>query len=165
MVHAASPKGIIGLGALGQAIDQLLPVAANPAAILFAVKAFDLERALVEQSCLWPEQIPFVTLCNGYIWPVIEKVYPQLNRRPIRIGMTTIGSTIKPNGNVIIFSENTMTAWGYWPDLKVISVKPAPEELHLLKQFPGGVWFDDIRPIIRRKWIMNGCDQLGGGSL
>jgi hypothetical protein len=80
MVHAVSNKGIVGLGALGQAIDGFIPATENPAAVLFAVKAFDLEYALLEQADQWPEKTPFVTLCNGYIWPVIEKVYPRLGR-------------------------------------------------------------------------------------
>jgi ketopantoate reductase len=155
MVHAVSNKGIVGLGALGQAIDGFIPATENPAAVLFAVKAFDLEYALLEQGDQWPEKTPFVTLCNGYIWPVIEKVYPRLGRRPIRIGMTTIGSTITSDGSLRVFSANTLTAWGHWPDSKVPSIPPDKPEIHLLKRFPGGLWHEDVRPTIRVKWILN----------
>lgn len=155
MVHAVSPKGIIGLGALGQAIDRFVPARENPAAILFTVKAFDLEKAMTEQSNLWPESTPFVTLCNGYIWPIIEKMRPRLGQRPIRVGMTTIGSTLKPDGSLNVFSTNTATAWGHWPNLTVDSEHPTPQELELLKVFPGGMWLDDVRPTIRKKWILN----------
>jgi len=155
MVHAVSSKGIIGLGALGQAIDRFVPACENPAAVLFTVKAFDLEKALTEQSNHWPESTPFVTLCNGYIWPVIEKIRPQLGKRTIRFGMTTIGSTLKADGSLEVFSNNTVTAWGHWPDPASQSTPAKPQELELLKVFPGGMWLDDVRPIIRKKWILN----------
>lgn len=155
MTARISPKGIVGLGALGRAIDSLIPDQNRPAAVFFTVKAFDLEIALLQQADQWPESLPFITLCNGYIWPIIENIYPHLGRRPIRVGMTTIGSTIQDNGTILIFSTNTSTAWGHWPDSNIPAITPDQRELELLKNFPGGHWYDDIRPMIRRKWIYN----------
>lgn len=136
-------------------MDSLIPEQNGPAAVLFTVKAFDLENALLEQSDQWTESLPFITLCNGYIWPVIENIYPRLGRRPIRVGMTTIGSTIQDDGTLLIFANHTSTAWGHWPDSHVPSITPDHRELELLRHFPDGQWHDDIRPMIRRKWIYN----------
>jgi ketopantoate reductase len=156
MVHRVSQKGIVGLGALGQALEHLLPAHNHqPSAVLFAVKAFDLEIAMLEQSRQWPESLPFVTLCNGYIWPIIKKIQPSLGPRPIRIGMTTMGSTIESGGSVKFFLEGTSTAWGHWPDPSANYLPPTSGESFLLKSLPGGTWYDDIRPVIRRKWILN----------
>jgi ketopantoate reductase len=155
MAHHVSAKGIVGLGALGQALASLLPApeTSEPAAILFAVKAFDIKQALVEQSSHWPESIPFVTLCNGFIANEITAAQPRLGKRPIRIGMTTIGSTINTDQTITVFKSNTTTAWGPW-DLSNQTV-PAAGELQLLKRFPNGHWQDDMRPLICRKWILN----------
>ena len=154
MTHQVSPHAVVGLGALGRALESFLQgtPTENPAAILFAVKAFDLEAALREHEAKWPKEIPFVTLCNGYIWSVIAKLKPILNDRPIRIGMTTIGSTIKSDGTIEVFSAGTMTAWGNWGLSKP---RPSEGELRLLRRFPKGQWIDDIRPHIRQKWIFN----------
>jgi len=156
MTHQVSPKGIVGLGALGRALELFMPEILPPGAVIFAVKAFDLEAALLEHASRWPENIPFVTMCNGFIWPIIERLENKLGKRPIRIGMTTLGSTIKPDGSLKIFADGTTTAWGHWPKTNGEAlVKPSKVELDILGHFPGGEWFNDIRPIIRRKWILN----------
>jgi ketopantoate reductase len=155
MTHHVSPHGIVGLGALGRALETFLEGAPTspPPAVLFTVKAFDLERALREQATRWPVDIPFVTLCNGYIWPVIEKLgRVVLGHRPIRLGMTTLGSTVAPDGSLRIFSEGSMTAWGH---VGTPSQSPTAEELSLLKRFPNGQWHDDMGPWLRQKWIFN----------
>lgn len=155
MAHGVSKKGIVGLGALGQALDRFIPDRDEPVAVFFAVKAFDLEAAITEQMARWPISLPFVIMSNGYIWPVIQKIQPQLGERTIRIGMTTIGSTIQSDGRLKVFSENTMTAWGHWPIQGYSMKNPKENELQLIQCFPGGAWFDDIRPMIRQKWILN----------
>lgn len=155
MAHGVSKKGIVGLGALGLALDRLIPDHDEPIAVFFAVKAFDLEAAITEQIALWPIHLPFVIMSNGYIWPVIQKIQPQIGERAIRIGMTTMGSTIQSDGSLKVFSEKTMTAWGHWPNQGRLMKKPTEGELQLIKCFPGGAWYDDIRPMIRQKWILN----------
>jgi ketopantoate reductase len=154
MTHQVSPHAIVGLGALGRALESFLQdtPTESPAAVLFAVKAFDLEAALREHSTKWPAEIPFVTLCNGYIWPVFTKLKPVLKDRPIRVGMTTIGSTIKSNGTIEVFSVGATTAWGNW---EPSGTRPTESELRLLRRFPKGQWIDDVRPLIRQKWIFN----------
>ena len=155
MTHAKSSKGIIGLGALGRAIDTFIPESTtSPAAILFTVKAFDLEAAIKDEASAWPAELPFITLCNGYIWPIIERLKPILGSRPIRVGMTTIGSTLTENGSVEIYANNTTTSWGLWGSQQE-KIDPSPAELQLLGLFPNGTWHDDIRPLIRQKWILN----------
>jgi ketopantoate reductase len=154
MTHQVSPHAIVGLGALGRALESFLQdtPTESPAAVLFAVKAFDLEAALREHEAKWPQEIPFVTLCNGYIWPVIAKLKPILKTRPIRVGMTTIGSTIKSNGTIEVFSTGAITAWGNWG---LSNSSPTERELRLLRRFPKGQWIDDIRPQFRLKWVFN----------
>ena len=154
MVHAISPSGIVGMGALGRGIESTITSAAfaSPPAVLFTVKAFDLKQALLEQADNWDPEIPFIILSNGFIWPVVDDVKFKLKKRPLRIGMTTIGSTIKPNGAVEVFSANTITAWGNWG---IQDSSPTKQELELLHLFPRGQWFDDIRPMIRQKWLLN----------
>lgn len=154
MTRITSPHGIVGLGALGRAMELFIAPAVfqAPPVILFTVKAFDLRQALVEQSDQWPATTPFVIMCNGYITTIIESLSSVLKDRPIRIGMTTIGSTMRPNGDVVIFSENTVTAWGPWT---AKAVPPTKEELALINLFPNGQWYDDIRPMIRQKWVFN----------
>lgn len=166
MSHRVSPLGIVGMGALGQALERFVAAKKfqRPGAILFCVKAFDLEQALIEQFNLWPENIPFVILSNGFIWPIVEKLSPQLGPRPIRIGMTTIGSTIEPDGSVKIFSENTITAWGNWGSSPQSPHSPQSEELETLKSFPNASWCDDIRPMIQQKWILNVVINTLGGA-
>ncbi len=163
MVHRVSRLGIVGMGALGQALERFLlaKTLKEPNAILFCVKAFDLEQALTEQSHQWPGEIPFVILCNGYVWPTIQKISNKLGSRQIRIGMTTIGSTIQPDGQIKIFSENTMTAWGNWGSS---NRSPIPTELETLHAFPNSAWHDDIRPLIRQKWILNVVINTLGGA-
>ena len=155
MAHQVSAKGVVGLGALGRAIDRLLPNKKNIPVVFFTVKAFDLRRALLEQNDQWPETTPFITLCNGYIWTIINDFQSKLTHRPIRVGMTTIGSTIKPGGDIQVFLDGTTTAWGHWPTSASSVTSPSPEELICLKNFPNGTWQDDIRPMIRKKWILN----------
>jgi len=155
MAHGVSAKGIVGLGALGQAIDQLTSDKPTLGVVFFTVKAFDLRNALLEQADKWPSHLPFITMCNGYIWPIILDIENQLGGRPIRVGMTTIGSTIMPSGDVRIFADGTTTAWGNWPSPGKRLIPAKPEELECLESFPNGTWCDDIRPMIRRKWILN----------
>lgn len=155
MTHAKSSKGIIGLGALGRAIDTFIPESTtSPAAILFTVKAFDLEAAITSEANAWPLHLPFITLCNGYIWPIIERLKPILGSRPVRVGMTTIGSTLKENDSVEIYAKDTTTSWGRWGPQQE-KIPPSAAELKLLGLFPNGTWHDDIRPLIRQKWILN----------
>ena len=53
MPHAVSDKGVVGLGALGNAVLSLLPDGIKPPpAVLFTVKAFDLKAAMIGQGCL-----------------------------------------------------------------------------------------------------------------
>ncbi len=155
MAHGVSARGIVGLGALGQAFDKITSDRSTLDVVFFTVKAFDLRNALLEQADKWPSHLPFITMCNGYIWPIILDIQNQLGGRPIRVGMTTIGSTIMPSGGVQIFTEGTTTAWGNWPSPDKTIAPPTSEELSCLKTFPNGTWYDDIRPIIRRKWILN----------
>jgi ketopantoate reductase len=157
MTHKISPKGIVGLGALGQALDLILPAPGlmPPPVVLFTVKAFDLKEALIESASRWPEDIAFVTLSNGFIANEIAAATPHLAHRPIRTGMTTIGSSINADHSVSIFKQNSMTAWGPWRhDMSQLNT-PTPGELQLLKIFPNGQWHDDMRPLICRKWILN----------
>ena len=86
---------------------------------------------------------------------MIKKLRNRLGERPIRIGMTTMGSTIQSDGSLSVFHENSMTAWGHWPTDSGPLVQPNSNELKLIQCFPGGAWFDDIRPMIRQKWILN----------
>ena len=157
MTHQVSAKGIVGLGALGQALDALLPAdqGPHPGVILFAVKAFDLKQALIEHSSRWPEALPFVTLSNGFILREIAAALPMLGQRPIRIGMTTIGSKVNHDHSITIFKQDTITAWGPWNASTEIPAQPTAEELKVLKHFPNGQWHNDIRPLICRKWILN----------
>jgi ketopantoate reductase len=94
-------------------------------------------------------------MCNGYIWPVILDIKDKLGGRPIRVGMTTIGSTIMPSGEIRIFANGTITAWGHWPIPGQSLTPPTSQELRCLESLPNGTWHDDIRPMIRRKWILN----------
>lgn len=163
MTHRVSPLGIVGMGALGHALEQFVSSnkQSEPGAILFCVKAFDLEQALIEHANQWRAETPFVILCNGYIWPIVEKLSSYLGSRPIRIGMTTIGSTIHPDGHIQIFSQNTITAWGNWGN----SRSPArSNELETLHSFPNSSWHEDIRPLIRQKWILNVVINTLGGA-
>lgn len=155
MAHQVSAKGIVGLGALGRAIDQLTSDRPTLGVVFFTVKAFDLRNALLEQADKWPIHLPFITMCNGYIWPIILDTQNQLGGRAIRVGMTTIGSTIMPSGDVRIFADGTTTAWGNWPSPGKRLIPAKPEELKCLESFPNGTWNDDIRPMVRRKWILN----------
>lgn len=155
MAHSVSAKGIVGLGALGQAINQLTSNSSALGVVFFTVKAFDLRNALLEQADKWPVHLPFITICNGYIWPVILDIQNQMGGRAIRVGMTTIGSTIMPSGDVRVFADGTTTAWGHWPNPSNPLTPPTSEEFSCLTALPNGTWYDDIRPIIRRKWILN----------
>lgn len=155
MAHRVSPRGIVGLGALGQALEILTSDRSSLGVVFFAVKAFDLRDALLEQADKWPNHLPFITMCNGYIWPIILDIQNQLGGRPIRVGMTTIGSTIMPSGDFRVFADGTTTAWGNWPSPGNTPTPPSSEELRCLESFPNGTWCDDIRPMIRRKWVLN----------
>ena len=163
MTHQISTVGIVGLGALGRALETFVAplYQSPPGAVLFCTKAFDLEAALEEQANHWPIEVPFVVMCNGYVWPIVERQARNLNGRPVRIGMTTIGSTIDESGALKIFSKDTITAWGPWGNFKD---KPAKTELDLLRAFPNSSWHDDIRPMIRQKWILNVVINTLGGA-
>jgi ketopantoate reductase len=154
MSQHVSPAGVVGLGALGSAVVQILgsKPQESPGAVLFCTKAFDLEQALIEQAQAWAPALPFVILSNGYVWPIIEKLNRLLSKRPVRIGMTTIGSTISKDGQVQVFLENSQTAWGNWAN---IGPQPSAQELETLGRFPNSSWHHDIRPLIRQKWILN----------
>ncbi len=154
MTHQVSPLGIVGLGALGRAVETFLAHEKDhkPAAVLFTVKAFDLEAALLEQATQWPDDIPFVTLTNGYLAPVLDKVKHVLAPRPLRVGMTTIGSTVGLDGRLTVFSDRSITAWGPC-DQKF--TPPTLQELERLRLFPNGQWQEDMRPLLRQKWIFN----------
>jgi ketopantoate reductase len=119
------------------------------------VKAFDIKQALLEQSSRWPDAVPFVTLCNGFIIREISEAIPHLGHRLVRMGMTTIGSRINTDQSVTIFQQDTTTAWGPWDPLRTPKATPTPGELQLLRQFPNGQWHQDMRPLICRKWILN----------
>ena len=154
MTHQVSPLGIVGLGALGRAVETFLRPEHNktPSAILFTVKAFDLDTALRGEAAGWPLDIPFVTLSNGYISPILENLLPVLHPRQIHVGMTTIGSTIGLDGKVTVFSNNTVTAWG---PIASNFPPPTPGELARLRLFPNGQWHNDMRPLLRQKWLFN----------
>lgn len=156
MAHKYSHKGIVGLGALGRAIDTMIPEpeSQGPGVVFFCVKAFDLEAALLEHQSLWPAKTPFVTLTNGFIWPLVSRNQKIFGIRPIRIGMTTIGSTITENDTVNVYSANSLTAWGNWGEN--LQQPCLDAEMNLLtNSFPNGSWHNDIRPVIRKKWIIN----------
>jgi ketopantoate reductase len=154
MTHQVSPLGIVGLGALGRAVETFLIPEKNktPSAILFAVKAFDLDSALRGEASKWPLEIPFVTLSNGYVSPLLENLLPVLHPRPIHVGMTTIGSTIGVDGSLTVFSNHSVTAWG---PIGPKCPPPTPEEMARLRLFPNGQWHNDMRPLLRQKWLYN----------
>lgn len=160
MTHETqSQSNIVGMGAIGQALRPL--ISTDVPAVFFCVKAFDLSQALKEQAALWPVDIPFVTLTNGFIAPEIDACKSILGDRPVRWGMTTIGAAFKENGALQVYGDGAITAWGPFQS----PLQPAPEpssldkptagELNAIGAQLGWTWQDDIVPTIRRKWLFN----------
>ena len=160
MTYKNRPQSnIVGQGAIGQALRPL--ISTDVPAVFFCVKAFDLGQALREQSALWPADIPFVTLSNGFIADEIEASKSALGDRPLRWGVTTMGAAFKENGTLQVFREGATTTWGPYqapalpaPDASVIA-KPTAAELDLMGSQAGWSWQDDMVPTVRRKWLFN----------
>lgn len=160
MTHGSrSQSNIVGMGAIGQALRPL--ISTDVPAVFFCVKAFDLGQALREQAALWPEDIPFITMTNGFIAPEIEACKAVLGNRPVRWGVTTMGAAFKENGALHVYREGATTTWGPFqshqlpaPDA-LLGEKPTAGELDLIASQPGWSWQDDIVPTVRRKWLFN----------
>lgn len=152
-------SNIIGMGAIGQALRPLVP--ADLPVVFFCVKAFDLAEALRQQAPLWAPEIPFVTLCNGFIAGEIESVLDILKDRPLRWGMTTMGAAFQAHGELKVYGEGATTSWGPYQSANAMPLDKArypaasaAEEM-VLAANKGWEWHPDITPVIRRKWIFN----------
>jgi ketopantoate reductase len=155
MAHAVSDKGVVGLGALGNAVLSLLPDGIEPPpAVLFTVKAFDLKAAMIGQDTRWPRHIPFISLANGYLDEELAAVARAIPHRALRVGITTIGSTMIEGGAPRFFIQGSQTRWGPFPYASAPQ-PPGAGELALLARFPGSSWEREMRPYIRGKWILN----------
>lgn len=157
MAYKNRPRSnIVGLGAIGQALRPMIPV--DLPVVFFCVKAFQLADALKEQASLWSDDVPFITLSNGFIADEIESCRSALGARHIRWGMTTMGAAFKDNGALHVFSEGASTSWGPFQSPK--NAIPVTEtitsaESTLLSSQPSWTWQDDVTPTVRRKWIFN----------
>ncbi len=143
---------IIGMGAIGSAIRPL--VAPEARLVFFCVKAFDLSQALEEQATLWDEDIPFITLSNGYLNPIFEKFSAAHKGRHLRAGMTTMGASYDDRGELKVFAAGAETMWGPQKTSNP-PCSPNADELKSVSKNSGWSWQDDMRPHLRRKWIFN----------
>jgi ketopantoate reductase len=150
---ASVDHNIIGMGALGRALRPLVPETSK--VVFFCVKAFDLKQALIEQHQKWPMDIPFITLCNGYIYQIVSSLETQLAGRTVRLGMTTMGATLMQNGDVRVFRDGALTCWGPKPDETDDRLRPTKDEKDLIKSNQGWSWYDDMSSVLQKKWVFN----------
>lgn len=160
-MRVVQKTNIVGMGALGQAVRPFVP--SDLPVVLFCVKAFDLESAMIEHDQLWPKDVPFVTLSNGYLEEIITRVQPTLGQRPIRLGMTTLAARFDRDGVLHTYTEQAKTIWG--PVESLTNLKPTPAEEQLFQKNPSWSWADPVRPLVKRKWIYNATLNTLCGAL
>jgi len=145
-------SNIVGKGPLGQALRNYVPE--DVPIVFFCVKAHALQGALIEAHALWPGDVPFVTLSNGFFYEDLIAIKPMLLDRKLRLGMTTMGATIDDAGVLRVFSNGSMVAWGNEP--RVWTATPITSaESNLVKRNNNWKWVDDMTGHLRTKWIFN----------
>jgi ketopantoate reductase len=146
-------SNIVGMGALGLSLRSLIP--SNCEVVFFCVKAFDLKEALLCQDSEWPIHVPFVTLSNGYLDELLGGVI-LATRRPLRVGVTTVGGFFDQFGNHQAINQKGSVIWGPFLGIQAQSnILPTSAEADLLQLNGSWRWALDPGFHQMQKWIMN----------
>jgi ketopantoate reductase len=123
----------------------------TPAIYLFAVKAFDVEQAMTEHLATAPSGSIGVSLANGFVEPIlqrVQKLYPSVQTH---MGYCNFGVSSQEDGAFVFRSKGAgrmfFGPWGRDKNPSHIAQRLAENEMcH---------WSQDILEAARTKWIYN----------